>query len=193
MRTLFKILVVVALVAQPALAGAQQAASPFVDEACPNATALGQHLNELNAQAKPSNDQLIATAKQLVDAYRSCAQSYDRDVHGKNSDQSTDYVVAHRMYARLALARSLQRVAAYNAQLGDPAAAKANYDAALKPLDEIESIGGDVGDTMEGSERKLLNEARDLRGTLQSAEKALPASGTAGATRPPAGSPRPSP
>ncbi len=178
MRTIFKLAVAVALIAQPAIAGAQQAA-PFVDEACPNATLPGRHLNELNAQVKPSSDQLMANAKQLVDAYRSCAQSYDNDVHAKNGDQSSDYLVTHRMYARLALARSLQRVGAYNAQLGDSVAAKANYNAAVKPLDEIESIGGDAASSLEGSERKLLNEARDLRGTLQSAEKALPASGTA--------------
>jgi len=183
MRTILKLAVAVALIAQPAIAGAQQAA-PFVDEACPNATLPGRHLNELNAQAKPSSDQLMANAKQLVDAYRNCTESYDRDVHGKNGDASSDYVVTHRMYARLALARSLQRVAAYNAQLADPAIAKANYDAALKPLDEIESIGGDAASSLEGSERKLLNEARDLRGTLQSAEKALPASGTSTSMKP---------
>lgn len=193
MRTLFKISVAAALIAtQPGIAMAQQAPAPFNDEACPNATPLGRHLNELNAQAKPSNDQLMATAKQLVDAYRNCAQSYDREVNAKNSDESTDYIVTNRMYARLALARSLQRVAAYNAQLGDPTAAKANYDAALKPLDEIDSIGGDVGGSINGNERMLLNEARDLRGTVQNAEKALPTSGRANSARP-AASPRPSP
>ncbi len=169
-----------AMAASPGFVAAQQSVVPFDDEACPAATPFGRHLNELNAEAKPSNDDLMSTAKQLVDAYRGCVRGYDKDAHDRStSDESSDYVVTHRMYSRLALARSLQRVGAYAAQLGDAKTAQLSYQAALKPLDEIDSIGGDVAGSIEGSERKLLTEAHDLRGTIEAAQKTLPAGGTA--------------
>ncbi len=174
-RTFPGMLLAIALACGPRVAAAQPASAPFSDEACPAATPFGRHLNDLNTQGKPSNDELVATAKQLVEAYRGCVQGYDRDARDRStSDQSNDYVVTHRMYARLALARALQRVGLYAAQLGDPKTAAADYQAALKPLDEIDSIGGDAASSLEGSERKLLTEAHDLRASLQSAQKGMP-------------------
>ncbi len=166
-------------------AGAQQAAAAFSDDACPGATPVGRHLNELNAQAKPSNDELMATSKQLVQAYRDCAKGYDRDTQSRStSDQSSDYVVIRRMYSRLALARALDRVASYAASLHDSATARADYAEGVTALDEVEGIGAGAQGALEGSEARLLAEARDLRGELQKARRTLPAGGATTAPRP---------
>ncbi len=118
----------------------------------------------------------MATANGLVAAYRDCVTSFDRETHAHGGDASSDYVVSHRMYARLALARSLQRTGTYAAQLHDSATAKSNFDEALKSLAEVESIGVAARGS-EGAETKLLQSSRSLHDDLVTAEKALPAAG----------------
>ena len=161
-----------ALLAAPP-ASADTPAAAFTDDACPAATPLGRHLNAIDPQSAAAQDDILATAKAMVGAYRDCVMSFDNDARGHQQDASNDYVVTHRMYARLALARSLQRVASSAAQLHDPASAKREYDAALQRLAEMETIGvGAQGSA--GTEGRLLRESRDLHDAIVTAEKALP-------------------
>jgi len=173
-RTLLFAAALAAAICVPGRALADDA-SLFTDDACPQANGPGRKLNALNRQANASSDDMVAAAQGLVDAYHDCMIDYDRDAAGHSIDQSTDYVVVHRAYARLQFARSLQRVASFAAQLHNPASARSNYDAALDVLKQIEGIIGNSHLTAtEGSEGRLLAESRSLRDDIVAAVGALP-------------------
>lgn len=188
MRTL-SVLTLASIMAVGARPAAAQDTA-FTDDSCPMATPAGRHLNEVGAQPTHTNDDMLAAARALADAYRACVASYDSDLHHPVADQSSDKLVVGRMYSRLALARSLQRLGMFHGQLHAPAQAKSEDDAALKSLDEVEAIGAGA-QLGAGSEGKLLVESRSLRDELLSAEKALTGA-TAPGGAPPSTSPAPS-
>lgn len=166
---------------------AASADTQFADDACPQANASGRTLNSLNAGGKATNDQIMTAAQGLVDAYKDCASAFDATSRMKNNDgQSTDYIVVHRAYARLQLARSLQRIGSLHEQLKETDKARAAYQAAMQPLDELDAVIGTQDISSNGSEGKILAEGRDLRAALKTSLAGLPAGS------PPAPSPVPS-
>jgi hypothetical protein len=173
-------LLAIALALAAPLSGTSARAAEFEDQTCPNANDAGRHLNSLNDSGKATADDAMAAAQAMVTAYRECVRGYDNDVYNQPEaagQQHNNGTPIGRIYARLALARSLQRVGIYDIDLKKYADAKAAYDEALKHLDEMKSIpslemAGPLGG---GSpEHTLLTKGDDLRKEIEAGEAALP-------------------
>ena len=161
------------------------APTAFNDSTCPQANDPGRKLNSLSAGGSASSDDMMAASQGLVDAYKDCVTTSDRSDHSKNADHQSDYVIVTRVYSRLQLGRSYQRIGSFYEQLHDPVKARAAYDSALLALGEIDGIlsDGTVGLVDRGSpEVRLRGEAHDLHDQLIASEKKLNAAPAASPT-----------
>lgn len=171
------------LVASGVTAAAAADQGTFRDQLCPDATGPGQKLNALNTQASPSGADLTLANQNLLAAYKSCADDFDRQSHERSQGSAydgADSIIVGRTYARVQEARSLKRSGDLFAQLHDVASAKAAYDRGLSILDELGGIAsGASGPQNGGTEPRLLGEARTLRGDIQTAQTGLTAASPA--------------
>jgi hypothetical protein len=155
------------------------AATEFSDETCPNVDDAGRKLNAIIDSSRLLTDDLIAAAAAMVDGYRVCMRGYDDNTYNQAEaagQQHTNATSVGRIYARLGLARALQRVGDYAADQKKYGDAKIAYDEALKRIDEMSTIpsldiGGGLGDT---PEHRLIAKGADLRKAIETSEAALP-------------------
>lgn len=157
---------------------AARADDVFEDQTCPNVTPLGRHLNEIVDTSKVLTDDLVAAANAMVAGYRECMNGYDHDLYNNRTDsqgQVTNATEIGRIYARLGLSRSLERVGIYAADAKKYPDARASYTEAVKWIDSMQAIveGSPVGDSPEG---RLLAKAADLKIAVQGDLAKLPAS-----------------
>jgi hypothetical protein len=151
--------------------------APFTDSTCPEANDSGRKLNALNVAGNVSGDDLMAAAEGLVAAYKECRMNYDQLVNRTDADHETNSIAVGRIYSRLQLARSYQRIGYYREQLHYPAEAKVQYDLALEPLAQIEQImeGSRVGIAdRESAEFKLQAQEQALHTQIVASEAKLP-------------------
>ena len=97
-------------------------ADAFSDDTCPNATPIGRHLNDLTAKPSPMSADLMQTARSLANAYRDCVASVDQNQYNNRNaapagGSMNDSVSVDRLYARVAYARSLRRVAMFRGRV----------------------------------------------------------------------------
>ncbi len=174
---------IAALVLGSALAGfacsGPATAEPFDDQICPNVNDAGRRLNSLIDASKLLTDDLVAAAQAMVDGYRTCVRGYDDNTYNQPEaagQQHTNGTIVGRIYARLALARALQRIGEYDSEGKKFADAKTAFDEAIARVDEmktipsVEAMGG-VGDS---PEHRLIVKGDDLRKQLEANEAALP-------------------
>ncbi len=183
-----RLLIASALLAATAQPAASDTPAQFTDAACPNATAIGRHLNDLANSATVLTSDLMQTALQMVAVYQDCAAGYDRTAAGAPGGAVSEGsgITARRIYAHLALARAQQRVGNYYSHQQKYGDARAAYDAALKSLATISAI--DVGSAApDSAERSLLAKALTFEKEIETAEATLPKGGATAAT-PSAGS-----
>ena len=158
---------------------AAYAATSFNDSTCPNVTPLGQHLNDLVDTSKTLSDELVGAAQAMVDGYRTCKRGYDDNTYnnraGGTGTSVTDGNVVGRLYARLALARSLQRIGIYAVDGKKYADARTAFSDAMKNLDEMSTI--DVGSLAfsDSTEHRLLTEGRELENKIRIFVDGIPA------------------
>ncbi|MGH7727910.1 MAG: hypothetical protein ACREM2_03845 [Vulcanimicrobiaceae bacterium] len=178
-------LAVVAAAALTAFAAASQPAAAdnatFNDPQCPNVNPTGQHLDAILAQSKVLTPDLMATAKAMIDGYLSCMKGYDQQQYqggsnfgGGAGESQTNAVVVDRIYTRLQVARSLQRVGTYQADAKNDADARASYQQAISYLDQMPQIES-LGEISSSSpDARLLREGLQLKTYLQAAIAGLP-------------------
>ena len=160
------------------VAHADDASAAFNDPTCPQANDAGRKLNALNAAGNVSGDDLMAASQGLVDAYRDCVKTSDHDQYSKNSDHQSDYIGVSRIYSRLQLSRSYQRIGSFYEQLHQPDKAKDAYTSALAPLSEIDGItsGANLGlQDRSSPEFRMETESKMLHDQLESSIAKLPA------------------
>lgn len=151
----------------------------FEDTTCPNVTQAGRHLNDLVDTSKVLTDDLVAAAAAMVGGYRECVAGYDRDQYNNTNGtagQVTNLTPVGRLYARLALARSLERIGEYAADAKKYGDARAAYTEAIKWIDDMDSIaagGPSFGDTPQG---RLISKGADAKKSAQTALAQLPPS-----------------
>ena len=156
------------------------AADQFDDQTCPNVTPLGIKLNALVVSTTVLTPDLLAAANAMVDGYRACMRGYDSDVYNQPNTpgaEHTNAIPVGRIYARLSLARSLQRVAAYAADDKRFDDARAAYTEALKRLTEMDAIaayGTQFGLGGETPEHRLVRLGEQLKKDLTADLAALP-------------------
>jgi len=150
----------------------------FTDAACPDATLLSRHINDVTGSTTALTPDLMSSALKLVAVYRACAEAYDRgtSLGGASQDTSTSGVQQLRLYAHLALARAEQRVGAYYTAQHKYGDARISYDAALKL---VVALPGTFGtDAPSGSmQRSLLDKGSEIKKEIETAEAALPKPG----------------
>jgi hypothetical protein len=155
------------------------AADQFDDQICPNVNDAGRRLNSLIDASKLLTDDLVAAAQAMVDGYRTCVRGYDDNTYNQPEaagQQHTNGTTVGRVYARLALARALQRIGEYDADGKKFADAKSSFDEAIARIDEmkaipsVEAMGG-VGDS---PEHRLIAKGDGLRKQIEASEAALP-------------------
>ena len=156
-----------------ASAAAPPPAPAFDDDICPQANPAGRYLNSLGASRSPDNVGVVYAAQRLVDAYHDCASGYDRAYAGTGDPDPEDRTFSHRIYARLELALAFQRVGTLAEQLQQPDAARAQYDAALQTLDDIERVVGKCPLSGASTTGKLVARARDLQVAIAQVESEL--------------------
>jgi hypothetical protein len=155
-------------------------AAPFDDQTCPNVNDAGRRFNALVDASGVLGPDLVAAAQAMVDGYRACVKGYDDNVYNQPEaagQQHTNATAVGRIYARLGLARSLERVGRFAADEKRYADAKAAYDEAIKRIDEMKTIPsleamGPVGG--DSPEHRLIVKGDDLRAKIVAAEAALP-------------------
>lgn len=156
-----------------------RAEDAFGDQTCPNVTPAGRHLNALVDASTILSDDLVSAAQAMVDGYRACKHGYDDNAYhnheGETGTSVTDALPIGRLYARLALARSLQRVGVYAVDGKKYADARIAFADAIKNIDEMATI--DVGSLAFGdtSEHRMLGEGQDLKKQVESSVVNLPA------------------
>lgn len=188
---------VLALTLAAALAHPMPASSDdlFTDGTCEKATPAGRHLNELVEKNNTLTPELKTAATQMRDIYEECVTGYDRDARsssGRGGEQftNTNGAIVGRLYARLALARALQRVAQYDVYDKDVVAARNSYDEALQRLDELERIEPFANSHPGTPERSLVMKGQALRPAIVAAKTALTGSAAPSVVAP---APAPSP
>jgi hypothetical protein len=173
-----RILVLAVLLASLAAPAAGDSPPQFTDAACPDATPLGRHLDELTAATSSLTPDLMSTALKLVAVYQTCADAYDRGstLGGASQDKSTSGVSLLRLYSHLALARAQQRVGNYYSAQHKYGDARASYDAALKLVAALPATYGT--DAPSGTvQRSLLDKGSEIKKEVESAVAALPKAG----------------
>jgi hypothetical protein len=174
-----RILVLAALLASLAAPAASDPPPQFTDAACPDATPLSRHLNELTAASTNLTPDLMSTALKLVAIYQTCADGYDRGtvLGGASQDTSASGVSLLRLYSHLALARAQQRVGNYYVAQHKYADARASYDAALKLVTTLKEVYGSSDVPSGSAQRSLLDKGVEIRKEIETAEAALPKAG----------------
>ena len=175
-RSIVALACAVTIALMPAIAAADTA---FEDQTCPNVTPLGRHLNEIVDASKTLTDDLVAAAAAMVAGYRECMNGYDHDQYNNRNDaqgQVTNATAIGRLYARLGLARSLERVGIYAYDGKKYADARADYVEAVKWIDSMQTLaeGASVGDSTNSPQGRLLTKGADLKKTLQADVAQLP-------------------
>jgi len=175
-RLLRTALILTALAA--AVGATATAADQFDDQTCPNVTPLGIKLNAIVDSTTVLTPELLAASNAMVDGYRACMRGYDNDVYNQRyapGAQITNAIPVGRVYARLSLARSLQRVAAYAVDDKRFDDARAAYTEALKRLNEMNAIAA-YGTEFAGetAEHRLARVGEQLKKDLTADLAALP-------------------
>jgi hypothetical protein len=173
-----RFLVFVVLLASLTAPAASDTPPQFTDAACPDATPVSRHLNEVTSATSSLTPDLMSTALKLVAVYQACADGYDRGtaLGGASQDTSTNGVSQLRLYSHLALARAEQRVGNYYVAQHKYGEARGSYDAALKLVAALPATYGT--DAPSGSmQRSLLDKGSEIKREIETAEAALPKPG----------------